>query len=47
VVETWEIMKFTVIKYMKGTQDRGFILGEYISFSLCCKVQILLERYQN
>ncbi|XP_076804944.1 dynein axonemal heavy chain 10-like [Clavelina lepadiformis] len=27
VVETWEAMKFTVIKYMKGTQDRGFILG--------------------
>nr|XP_026696380.1 dynein heavy chain 10, axonemal isoform X1 [Ciona intestinalis]XP_026696381.1 dynein heavy chain 10, axonemal isoform X2 [Ciona intestinalis] len=27
VVETWEMMKFVVIKYMKGTQDRGVVLG--------------------
>ena len=32
VVETWEIMKFTVMKYMKGTQDRGFILGKKFLF---------------
>ncbi|XP_015274779.1 PREDICTED: dynein heavy chain 10, axonemal [Gekko japonicus] len=27
IVETWESMKFTVHRYFKGTQDRGFILG--------------------
>ena len=27
VVETWEGMKFTIIKYMKGTVERGSILG--------------------
>ncbi|GCB83557.1 hypothetical protein scyTo_0024144 [Scyliorhinus torazame] len=27
VVDTWETMKFTVQKYYKGTQDRGYILG--------------------
>ncbi|XP_051888343.1 dynein axonemal heavy chain 10 [Pristis pectinata] len=27
VVDTWESMKFTVQKYYKGTQDRGYILG--------------------
>uniref|UniRef100_A0A8B9QA73 Dynein axonemal heavy chain 10 n=1 Tax=Apteryx owenii TaxID=8824 RepID=A0A8B9QA73_APTOW len=27
IVETWEHMKFTVQKYFKGTQERGFILG--------------------
>ncbi|XP_072908128.1 dynein axonemal heavy chain 10 [Hemitrygon akajei] len=27
VVDTWENMKFTVQKYYKGTQDRGYILG--------------------
>lgn len=25
--ETWANMKFTVIKYMKGTSERGFIVG--------------------
>lgn len=25
--ETWQSMKFSVIKYTKGTSDRGFILG--------------------
>ncbi|XP_054851851.1 dynein axonemal heavy chain 10 [Eublepharis macularius] len=27
IVETWENMKFTVQRYFKGTQERGFILG--------------------
>ncbi|XP_067862341.1 dynein axonemal heavy chain 10 [Heptranchias perlo] len=27
VVDTWENMKFTVQKYYKGTQERGYILG--------------------
>nr|XP_046243361.1 dynein axonemal heavy chain 10 [Scatophagus argus] len=27
VVDTWENMKFNVIPYFKGTQQRGFILG--------------------
>ncbi|MBN3296580.1 DYH10 protein, partial [Amia calva] len=27
VVDTWEIMKFSVQRYYKGTQERGYILG--------------------
>lgn len=27
VIETWEKLRFEVIKYTKGTQDRGFVLG--------------------
>jgi len=27
VEETWQSMKFNVVKYTKGTSDRGFILG--------------------
>ena len=27
VEETWGQQKFSVNKYMKGTQERGFILG--------------------
>lgn len=27
VSETWGNMKFTVSKYMKGTQERGFVIG--------------------
>ncbi|XP_069789574.1 dynein axonemal heavy chain 10 isoform X2 [Narcine bancroftii] len=27
IVDTWETMKFTVQKYYKGIQDRGYILG--------------------
>ena len=27
VADTWGAMKFTVSKFMKGTQERGFILG--------------------
>lgn len=27
VVTTWEMMKFSVVTYFKGTQERGFVLG--------------------
>ncbi|KAL6114194.1 dnah10 [Pungitius sinensis] len=27
VVDTWENMKFSVLPYFKGTQERGFVLG--------------------
>ncbi|XP_030074215.1 dynein axonemal heavy chain 10 [Microcaecilia unicolor] len=27
IVDTWENMRFSVQKYIKGTQDRGYILG--------------------
>lgn len=27
VADTWNAMKFTVIRYMKGTQERGYVLG--------------------
>lgn len=27
VIETWDKLKFEVIKYFKGTQDRGYIIG--------------------
>eukprot|EP00069_Balaena_mysticetus_P013367 bmy_01484T0 len=27
ILDTWENMKFTVVKYYKGTQERGYILG--------------------
>ncbi|RKO94122.1 dynein heavy chain and region D6 of dynein motor-domain-containing protein [Blyttiomyces helicus] len=27
VESTWKNLKFTVVKYMKGTEDRGYILG--------------------
>ncbi|XP_075390744.1 dynein axonemal heavy chain 10 [Tenrec ecaudatus] len=27
ILDTWENMKFTVMKYYKGTQERGYILG--------------------
>ncbi|CAH2295752.1 dynein heavy chain 10, axonemal [Pelobates cultripes] len=27
IVDTWENMKFSVLKYIKGTQERGYILG--------------------
>ncbi|XP_043835576.1 dynein axonemal heavy chain 10 [Dromiciops gliroides] len=27
ILDTWENMKFSVIKYFKGTQERGYILG--------------------
>ena len=34
VVETWEGMKFQVIKYVKGTQDRGFVLGKCLLLNM-------------
>lgn len=27
VVTTWEMMKFNIVMYFKGTQERGFVLG--------------------
>ncbi|XP_006894689.1 PREDICTED: dynein heavy chain 10, axonemal [Elephantulus edwardii] len=27
ILDTWENMKFSVVKYFKGTQERGYILG--------------------
>jgi len=27
VEEMWNVMKFSVVPYMKGTSNRGFILG--------------------
>jgi dynein heavy chain, axonemal len=27
VIDTWEKLKFEVQKYVKGTQDRGYIIG--------------------
>ncbi|XP_049721902.1 dynein axonemal heavy chain 10 isoform X2 [Elephas maximus indicus] len=27
ILDTWENMKFTVVKYYKGTQERGYVLG--------------------
>lgn len=27
ILDTWENMKFMVVKHYKGTQDRGYILG--------------------
>jgi dynein heavy chain len=27
IESTWKSMRFTVVKYMKGTEDRGYILG--------------------
>jgi dynein heavy chain len=27
VIDTWDKLKFDVIKYVKGNQDRGYIIG--------------------
>ena len=27
MIETWDKLKFEVYKYVKGTQDRGYVLG--------------------
>ncbi|XP_044541337.1 dynein axonemal heavy chain 10 [Gracilinanus agilis] len=35
ILDTWENMKFTVIKYFKGTQERGFILGSVDEIIQC------------
>ncbi|KAM9193992.1 dynein axonemal heavy chain 10 [Dugong dugon] len=35
ILDTWENMKFTVIKYYKGTQERGYILGSVDDIIQC------------
>lgn len=35
ILDTWESMKFTVIKYFKGTQERGYILGSVDEIIQC------------
>jgi dynein heavy chain len=35
VETTWKNLKFTIVKYMKGTEDRGFILGPIEEITQC------------
>ncbi|XP_073442216.1 dynein axonemal heavy chain 10 [Dendrobates tinctorius] len=42
IIDTWENMKFTVQRYIKGTQDRGSILGSVDDF-----LQILDDNAMN
>uniref|UniRef100_A0A287AF97 Dynein axonemal heavy chain 10 n=1 Tax=Sus scrofa TaxID=9823 RepID=A0A287AF97_PIG len=35
ILDTWENMKFTVVKYYKGIQDRGYILGSVDDIIQC------------
>ncbi|XP_058137242.1 dynein axonemal heavy chain 10 [Dasypus novemcinctus] len=35
ILDTWENMKFTVVKYYKGTQERGYILGSVDDIIQC------------
>ncbi|XP_025789014.1 dynein heavy chain 10, axonemal [Puma concolor] len=35
ILDTWESMKFTVVKYYKGTQERGYILGSVDEIIQC------------
>uniref|UniRef100_A0A8C6RAH3 Dynein, axonemal, heavy chain 10 n=1 Tax=Nannospalax galili TaxID=1026970 RepID=A0A8C6RAH3_NANGA len=35
ILDTWESMKFTVVKYYKGTQERGYILGSVDDIIQC------------
>uniref|UniRef100_A0A4X2JQB9 Dynein axonemal heavy chain 10 n=1 Tax=Vombatus ursinus TaxID=29139 RepID=A0A4X2JQB9_VOMUR len=35
ILDTWENMKFSVIKYFKGTQERGYILGSVDEIIQC------------
>ncbi|VFV23646.1 dynein heavy chain axonemal [Lynx pardinus] len=35
ISDTWESMKFTVVKYYKGTQERGYILGSVDEIIQC------------
>ncbi|ELK14270.1 Dynein heavy chain 10, axonemal [Pteropus alecto] len=35
ILDTWENMKFTVVKYYKGTQERGYILGSVDEIIQC------------
>uniref|UniRef100_A0A673VC35 Dynein axonemal heavy chain 10 n=1 Tax=Suricata suricatta TaxID=37032 RepID=A0A673VC35_SURSU len=34
-LDTWEAMKFTVVKYFKGAQERGYILGSVDEIIQC------------
>lgn len=34
-MDTWETMKLTVVKYYKGTQERGYILGSVDEIIQC------------
>ncbi|XP_042636525.1 dynein axonemal heavy chain 10 [Orycteropus afer afer] len=35
ILDTWENMKFTVVKYYKGTQERGYVLGSVDDIIQC------------
>lgn len=35
ILDTWEAMKFSVVKYYKGTQERGYILGSVDDIVQC------------
>lgn len=35
ILDTWENMKFSVVKYFKGTQERGYILGSVDEIIQC------------
>ncbi|XP_021113284.1 dynein heavy chain 10, axonemal isoform X1 [Heterocephalus glaber] len=35
ILDTWEAMKFTVVKYHKGTQERGYVLGSVHEIIQC------------
>lgn len=35
ILDTWENMKFIVVKYYKGTQERGYILGSVDDIIQC------------
>uniref|UniRef100_A0A8C5JYE8 Dynein, axonemal, heavy chain 10 n=1 Tax=Jaculus jaculus TaxID=51337 RepID=A0A8C5JYE8_JACJA len=35
ILDTWENMKFTVVKYYKGTQERGYVLGSVDEIIQC------------
>lgn len=35
ILDTWENMKFNVVKYYKGTQERGYILGSVDEIIQC------------
>lgn len=35
ILDTWENMKFTVVKYFKGTQERGYVLGSVDEIIQC------------
>ena len=35
ILDTWENLKFSVVKYCKGTQERGYILGSVDEIVQC------------